>query len=305
MNMFKKVVIAACLTAILFCACVGALHFGQKGHNRLDLDMDAEFPGAGSIVPGEIFATTMASLIEHELAGTFGWRPNDLLPWGPRILADNNANRQLGIIQAIRETARSFKDELTKISSADYDPNLVQAETMFRNDATKFWFPSSEDRFEDGAKYLRKYVEGLRSPSGGSRPINKRNVELIKLFRVWSVLLGDAHASLYRDRREDGRRLRCWETDDAFYRSQGYTHAIYNMMLSLRREYSQELADREVLYSLFDEVLQALGKAASLKPLIVLNGRPACILANHRSNLDVFVTESWSKMESIMEELEK
>ena len=303
--MIKKVVIPACLVVILICASLVALHLGQKGHNRLDLDMDAEFPGAGSVVPGEIFATTMARIIEHELDGAFGWRPNDIVLWGPRIWADNNANRQLGIIQAIRETARSFKDELTKISSADYDPNLVQAETMFRNDASKFWFPSAENRFGDGANYLRTYVEGLRTPGGGSRPINKRNVEMIKLFRVWSVLLGDAHASLYRERSEDGRRLRCWKTDDAFYHSQGYTHAIYYMMLSLRREYSRELADREVLYTLFDEVLQALEQAAHLKPLIVLNGRPDCILANHRNNLDVFVSEAWSKMDSIMEELEK
>ena len=84
-------------------------------------------------------------------------------------MADNNANRQLGIIQALRESVRVLKDHLTKISATEFDPNLVTADTLFRNDAQKFWFPSAESRFRDGVKALRDYVAGLKTDPVATR----------------------------------------------------------------------------------------------------------------------------------------
>jgi hypothetical protein len=54
------------------------LHFGQKRHDRLDYNVDQVFPPGKPFAPGEIYATTMAEIMDHELKGTFGWRPNDI-----------------------------------------------------------------------------------------------------------------------------------------------------------------------------------------------------------------------------------
>jgi hypothetical protein len=40
-----------------------------------------------------------------------------------------------------------------------------------------------------------------------------------------------------------------------------------------------------------------------LKPIIVLNGSPAGIFANHRRNLDSYISEARQKMFSIRDEL--
>lgn len=122
---------------------------------------------------------------------------------------------------------------------------------------------------------------------------------MIRLFQVWTDLLGDAHAALYRA--EPG----FFQTDDVFYHAQGFAHVLYHLVRAVKREYGEELQGREVLSTLFDEVADALGRAATLKPLVVLNGRPAGVLANHRRNLDGFITEARQKMYSIREELEK
>jgi hypothetical protein len=42
-----------------------------------------------------------------------------------------------------------------------------------------------------------------------------------------------------------------------------------------------------------------------MKPLIVLNGSPAGLLANHRRNLDAYLIDARQLMYSIREELEK
>ncbi len=293
--------LVAGLVALLLISVVGpvVLHVGQKHHNVLPFDVAKQFPLDQPMVGGEAFAGTIIALMEHELDGFTGWRPNDFVLWGPRLWADNNANRQLGIIQAIRDSVRVFKDHLTKVSSDQYDPNLVAADTAFRNDAERLWLPSAEGKFREGIKDLRAYVAGLKASPPTSRPINQRNMELLRLFQTWGDLLGDAHARLYREPEA------FLEVDDDFYHAQGFAHVIHHLVLAVGREYQHEFETKPVIHTLFNEVAAALDQAAALKPLIVFDGRPDGLFANHRRNLDTYISEARQKMYSIREELEK
>src|SRR5512135_1089225 len=113
----RRWLVVVVIVVLLF-AIVGplVLHFGQKRHDVMAFDVTTEFPTDKPIIGGEVFATTVIALMQQELNGITGWRPNDFFLWGPRLWADNNSNRQLGIIQAIRESVRIFKDHLTKVS---------------------------------------------------------------------------------------------------------------------------------------------------------------------------------------------
>jgi hypothetical protein len=279
------------------------LHFGQKHHDRLDFSIDQAFPPDKPFVPGEIYATTMAEIMDHELNGTFGWRPNDIFLWGPTLMADNNANRQIGILIALRETCRVFKDHLTKISSNEYDPNLILADSDFRNDPYRWMLPGAETKYRSGVKHLQAYVAGLHTNPPSSRELNQRNIELGRLMQAWSDLLGDAHANLYRSLTDTGQPVRPWTVDNYFYEAQGYAHVIYHMMLAVKREYYIPLRTKPVLATLFDEAIDPLGKAAVMKPLIVLDGSPDGIFANSRRNLDAYINEARQKIYSIREEL--
>lgn len=290
--------------ALVWVLAIVALHLGQRRHDRLPLDLAAKFPVGETPPPGVVLATTIATIMDHELRDGFGWRPNDFVLWGPALWADNNANRQLGIIQAVRETVRIMKDNLTKISSDAFDPNLVQADLMFRNDERRLWIPSAESRYREGIQRLNDYVRGLEPALRTSKPLTQRHMELLRLFAAWTDLLGDAHARLYRAD-QDGRRLRPWETDDLFYHAQGFAHVIGHSTRALEREYAQSLTERPVLATLFEDVARALLDAAVMKPIIVLDGGPEAVFANHRRNLDAAITEARQKMYTIREELEK
>lgn len=276
-----------------------ALHLAQKRHNVLPFALTARFPDEQRLTGGEVFATSLAEIMDHELHGGSGWRPNDFILWSPTLWADNNANRQLGILQALRESVRVFKDHLTKVSSNEYDGNLVAADTAFRNDAFKFWLPSAESRYDEGVERLRAYVAGLSATPPRSKPINQRNMELIRLVQAWTDLLGDAHAALYRPAKS------FWDTDDAFYHAQGMAHVIFHLTRAIEREYRHGLETKPVIRTLLDEIIDALGKAAVLKPLIVCDGSSSGLLANHRRNLDAYITEARQKLYSVREELEK
>ncbi len=273
------------------------LHFGQKQHNDLEISW-TEIAPAGS-VPGVAFGSAAALLMQTELDGTTGWRPNDLIVWGPTVMADNNANRQLGILQGLRETVRVFKDHLTKISSDEFDQNLVEADNLLRNDPEKWMFPAAEDRYGKAVERLQAYVSGLKTEPPTSKPINARNVELMRLIQIWNDLLGAAHADLLRD------DLAWLRIDDVFYHTSGLCHVMAHMIPAIEIEYAREIQAREILGTLFDDARAPLERCALIKPIIVLNGGDTSFLANQRRNLDAYVTEARQKFYSIREELDK
>ncbi|MCC6847159.1 MAG: DUF2333 family protein [Deltaproteobacteria bacterium] len=291
------------LLALLWFAGVVGLHVGQIRHDRLPLDLDALAPPGEPPPPGTLLAATLATVMRHELSGT-GWRPNDFLLWGPRVLADNNANRQLGILHAVRRTTQVMKEHLTKISSDPFDANLDKADNAFRYDEWRFFYPTAEGRYALGVRYLEDYVRGLKPELQTSKPLTLRHMELLRLFQAWSDMLGDAHANLYRSE-IDGHPVRPWESDDIFYRAQGHTHVMAACLRAIQREHARSFGEREALAALVEEVARSLEYAARLKPFVVLDGGDAGLTANHRRNLDVYVAEARQKIYSIREELEK
>lgn len=299
----NRLALVLAVILVVYVFCVIGLHFGQKAHNKLDLDLEHLYAAQESYVPGELIATALVKIMERELNGVFGWRPNDFFLWGPWLWADNNAHRQLGIIRAVRETTRVFRDNLTKVAAEVYDPNLLNAETMFRNDPTRWILPSAESKFKKGVEFLKKYIDGLKTDPPVSKPLNKRNIELIRLFEAWCDVLGDAHALLYREHEADGSPVSMRNTDDYFYEAQGTTHVMYYVLEAVSLEYGEGL--RPTVRSLVEDVLEALHTAATLKPIVVLDGCMSCLRANHRSNLDGLIAEAWTKMVLIRDELEK
>jgi hypothetical protein len=281
------------------------LHVTQKGHDVLPFSIAETYPPDKKVVPGEVFASTLAALIEHELGGVTGWRPNDVVIWGPALCADNNANRQLGILVAVRESTRVMKDHLTKVSATEYDANLVTADNAFRNDMTRLWLPSAESKLREGVEALHRYVGGLHTDPPVSKPITGRNMELIRLFQAWNDLLGDAHASLFKETESDGSPVAMTRTDDYYYHAQGVAHALHHLTLAIAREHTGDVASRPVIAQLLVEVADALGRGASAKPLVVLDGGQASLLANHRRNLDAAIVDARQRIYSIREELEK
>jgi len=275
------------------------LHYSQKSHNQLPFDIAQQFPEDRDFVNGEIFAATLIALVDRELAGPVGWRPNDFVLWGPGLWADNNSNRQIGIIQALRESVRVFKDHLTKVSATEYDAALVDADTKLRNDEYKFWFPSAESRFASASDSLAEYIQGLHAIPQASKPINRRNVELIRLFSAWTDLLGGAHAKLYE------QDVSVFSTDDRFYKAQGFAHVMAHLTAAVIREYAAELEQRQTVIDLLLQFESSLSQAALLKPLFVLDGSADGWYANHRRNLDVYIVDARQLLYSVREELEK
>lgn len=275
------------------------LHFGQKRHDALVIELAPGTADGSPPLAGAAFGTAVSAIMANELTGTTGWRPNDLFFWGPFLMADNNASRQLGVLQAMRETVRIFKDHLTKVSSDEYDANLVAADNLLRNDPEKWAFPSAESRYRAAIEKFNDYVAGLSAEPPTSRPIHARNVELMRLMQAWSDLLGAVHAELLSD------TIAWFAIDDAFYHATGVCHAIAHTIPAVEIEYGREFQQRPILAELIADTQASLSRCGAMKPIIVLNGGDTSLLANQRRNLDAYVTEARQKLYSIREEIDK
>ena len=327
-------VVVVLVLAVLPLAGIG-LHFTAKAHNNAPFDIDTEFPVLGADgrplpeTKGAALATAIARVLGWELTGT-GWRPNDIIfnPnwWG----ADNNANRQLGILLATRVTAQEFSDHLTKTQSDPYDTNLFNAQSALRNRQTQFMLPSFESKMHEAIGDLDAYSAGLRSSDAQtrSRPVNLRATELVALANAWESLLGDEHNKLLQmacplwgkpnpadrpqipglenDILEEGC-VPWMQTDDRFYEAQGVAHALYHYIRGVRRDYWPMLSNpnRTEPLHLLDEVSLALHVAAHIKPLVVLNGSASGLLANHLQNLEGWLVEALQKLAAFEREIGK
>ena len=96
-----------------------------------------------------------------------------------------------------------------------------------------------------------------------------------------------------------------FQSDDYYYHAQGCAHVMHHLTLAVRREYAADLAGRGSVLEMLDRVADSLGRAATAKPVVVLDGGAAGLLANHRRNLDAYVVDARQLMYSIREELEK
>ena len=78
-NRRGNVVIVILAFILALCAIVPVgLHFAQRRHNRLPLDVARQYPAQKPIVSGEVFAAALRAIMEHELSIGSGWRPNSL-----------------------------------------------------------------------------------------------------------------------------------------------------------------------------------------------------------------------------------
>src|SRR5258708_23806929 len=104
----RKFVLAGVIVLTVFVVIILGLHVGQIRHDRLDYSVSQAFPPDKPFVPGEIYATTLAAVMENEINRFFRRRPHHFPPWGGHMMADNNANPQPPVITAAARTPPCF-----------------------------------------------------------------------------------------------------------------------------------------------------------------------------------------------------
>lgn len=296
------VLVIFCLL-LLFVLVVMILNSRKPGPLQVK-DVEAE-------VEGSRFVRTNQALIRQMLDN---WLPNDLF-W-PTVLLDNMPNYQIGELEVVRYNVRILRDNLTRMRTTDkMDPDADAAFTSLSNDPYKWWFPSAESKWKQSDERLEKYHRNLVDGQASFYP---RADNLVELLSQYASLMGgvntrlinapgDIHKSLALDEAKKGKGFEAelvsidipWhKIDDNFYYAQGVAYALHESFQAIRVDFMDVLVDKNSL-KLVDKILENLGRC-DFEPLLVTNGDPDSLFANHSLNLSGVFNDARQKIDSLI-----
>ncbi len=264
-----------------------------------------------SPVKGAAFLKTNEVLIEQMYAN---WLPNDIF-W-PTVFLDNMPNFQMGQLEVIRYNVRVLRDNLSRMRTTDkLDPSAEGAFTALANDPYKWWFPSAENKWKLARKNLGAFYKDL---STGKSHFYPRADNLVELLKQYASLMGGVNTRLINAPRDmdevltmdEGTKenaktpkmvnidIPWYQIDDNFYYSQGVAYALYESLKAIRIDFIDVLTDKNSV-KLIDKILENL-RRCYFEPLIVFNGDPESIFANHSLNLSGMFNDARQKVESLI-----
>ena len=264
-----------------------------------------------SNVKGAAFIKTNQALIDQMQEN---WLPNDLF-W-PTILLDNMPNFQIGKLEVVRYNTRVLRDNLSRMRTTDkLDPAAEQAFTSLSNDPYKWWFPSAESKWKEANQGLETFYKNLLS---GKSYFYPRADNLVELLQQYASLMGGANTRLInaphdidsslaveeqiKDSSESPTmvdiNIPWYHIDNNFYYAQGIAYALYESFKAIRIDFIEVLTDKNSL-QLVDKILEKLERCY-FEPLIVFNGDPGSIFANHSLNLSGVFNDARQKINSLV-----
>jgi len=267
--------------------------------------------GSDSNIKGAAFIKTNQALIDQMQQN---WLPNDLF-W-PTVLLDNMPNFQIGKLEVVRYNIRVLRDNLSRMRTTDkLDPAAEKAFTSLSNDPYKWWFPSAESKWKEANRGLRAFYENLLS---GTSHFYPRADNLVELLQQYASLMGGANTRLINAPHdidaslaveEQGKdssesptmvdiNIPWYHIDNNFYYAQGIAYALYESFKAIRIDFIDVLTDKNSL-KLVDKILEKLERCY-FEPLIVFNGDPGSIFANHSLNLSGVFNDARQKTNSLI-----
>lgn len=300
----KTIILIVILALILFFVVVMALNSKKPGPLNLG-KLDPRVPGAAFIKTNEQLTRQMLK----------NWLPNDLF-W-PTALLDNIPNFQLGELEVVRYNVRVLRDNLSRMRTTDkLDPFADAAFTSLSNDPLKWWFPSYETKLKETAKNLEAFSKNLVTGKSFFYP---RADNLAELLRQYASLMGGVNTRLINAPRDlnnavdvEGTQkggakktaklvnidIPWYKIDDNFYYAQGVAYALQESFKAIRVDFMEVLKDKNSV-KLADKILENLDRC-NFEPLIVFNGDPDSIFANHSLNLSGVFNDARQKINSLI-----
>lgn len=230
---------------------------------------------------GITFIEACIEPLEHELEDRFwGWRPNDVIN-----ITDNVNNFQLGVLEVTRRTTVALVENISRTGKSDaYVPSLEYAMNWFMIKPTKYWFPSAESKYKEGLEELKNYMNMVKNGEAG---FYRRVDNLVPLLKSYESILGSCDENLVKDLGE----LSYFTADDRLYYSQGVASAMIIILEAVAKDFGDTIISvqgEDVLH----HAISSLEHAAHVDPILVLEGQPDGLTANHRANMAASISHA-------------
>jgi len=296
------------LLLVLFVIIVMIVNCRKPGSIVLK-DVDSKIKGANFIRINQALLEQM-----HK-----NWLPNDIF-W-PTVFLDNMPNFQIGELEVVRYNTRVLRDNLSRMRTTDkLDPHAEAVFTALSNDPYKWWFPRAEGKWKLGHNNLESFYQDLLNGKSNFYP---RADNLAQLLTQYASLMGGVNTRLINapgdikkttsmeEKKKGGAKspglvdidIPWYRIDDNFYYAQGVAYALHESFKAIRVDFIDVLIDKNSV-NLVDKILENLGRC-NFEPLLIFNGDPDSIFANHSLNLSGVFNDARQKINSLIVSLKQ
>ena len=254
------------------------------------------------LVNGYTTVETLKTVAQTLLDKPGGYLTNDMAP--PGLWLDNMPAWEYGVLVQVRDLARAMRKDFARSQSqSTEDPDLAKAEPKFHFDNNSWAFPSSEDEYRQGIKFLDNYLARLADPSQTqaqfyTRADNLNNwlgdtaTRLGSLSQRLSASVGqvrlntDIAAPETADAQSPRLAEEQFETpwlkiDDVFYEARGQAWALSHLLRAIEVDFADVLAKKNATVSLRQIIRELEAAQEPLWSPMILNGSGYGMLANH------------------------
>lgn len=230
------------------------------------------------VAPGASRAVAAAAaLIGREVVDGH-WAANDPF-FLPGAALDNMPNFQQGMIAALARFTFELTDQIGRVRGSSLtDPDLQEAAGLLQYSGTKWVFDlttslaptaTSEAQYRKARRSLLAYNDRL---AAGEAVFESRSDNFLATLDRIALDLGSSSA-LLDDEVARGGGWFDTRADDVFFSVKGQIYAYYILLRELQADFANVIDDRD-LGPAYQQMLDSLRTAASLDPLIVVNGGP-------------------------------
>jgi hypothetical protein len=242
-------------------------------------------------------------LIEREVDRK-RWIANDPF-FLPGAALDNMPNFQQGVIAALARFSFELTDQIGRTrGSSQTDPDLQEAAGLLQYSGTKWIFDfstsliptaSSEAQYRKARRSLLSYNRRLADRQA---VFERRGDNLQATIDRIALDLGSTSAALDQHIAEHSGFFD-FGADDLFYGVKGQAYAYFLILRELEKDFAGLIRERE-LGGAWKQMLDSMAQAASLRPLIVINGAPdGLLLPSHLAAQGFYLLRARTQLREI------
>lgn len=233
-----------------------------------------------------------------------GYLTNDLVP--PSAILDNMPSWEFGVITELRDAVRSLRNDFSRAQSQSVeDRDLMEADSKFNFDHTRFMLPSTEDEYRGGLAALERYLNRLQN---GDAQFHNRADNLNFYLSTVEKRLGSLSQRLSKSVREsylrdliltDEEELvevsdpTTWsEIDNTFFEARGYVWALIHTLKGIQLDFDSVLVSKSA-NDMLERIVQKLENTQrSLMSPVILNSSGFGMLTNHSLVLASYISRA-------------
>jgi len=265
------------------------------------------------IVIGYITTNTLIEVASTLVDKSGGYLSNDIMP--PSVFMDDMPKWEWGVLQQVRDFSKVLRNDMSRSRTQSEDPDLAKAEPKFNTDNKSWFWPASEDKYQDGIDLLENYLHRLGDPTNrsaqflaGANNLRDWLEEVIKRLGSLSQRLsasvgqrrmsmnsvGDSNAPVEAIEIED--KTPWTKIDDVFYEARGTSWALLHLLQAVKIDFKNVLEQKQAMMILQQVIQELEGTQKMVWSPIILNGSEFGLFANHSLVLSSYISRANTEM---------